>query len=179
MMMSFEQTPLPTLPFDNCTPLPPKRGRRTSAALNRRVRANLNILSVPDINEVGSAPLQLQPQKRAILGSSYEKLLLGGALRKAQMKAKSSNHMRTPTPRTVVSAPAIKANSMKTGGTSLMSLRMAAMLKGSADANNAQLMFGAAKSFQAPGRARSGGYIHRSPARAIPVRNRSFNAVSA
>lgn len=186
MSMDLEHTPFPLLPsFDVATPATPKRKSRTSAALNRRVRANLNTLSVPDLSSVGgsSATLQLQPQGRTVLGSSYEKLLLSGAVRNKNKvmssHGKPKTNLRTPAPRTIVSAPN-KANSlsMKTSGTSLMSLRMAAMLKGSADAKNVNLKFGGQfdKSFAAPGRARSSPY---RPSRSMPLRNRSFNAVSA
>ena len=176
-----QSTPFPQVPaFDDvATPATPKRVRRTSVALNRRVRANIGALGIPNISAMGSGPLRLEPQKRSIMGSSYEKLLLGGALRHKNSQAsktisssKAKTSLRTP-PRTVVSAP--MKTTMKTGNISLMSLRMAAMLKGSSDAK-AQLKFGQTLSFSPPGRARSSPY---RPSRSMPVRNRSFHAVSA
>ena len=214
-MMSLldQNTPLPLLPaFDDiATPPTPKRSRGASASLSRRVRANLNTLSIPDIsnkNMDGGLHLQLQPQGRATMGgASFESILLGGAMRnkakKAQLilNASSSSssalpalhkqqlqlHSRKqPTSMRRTGAGASKPVMMmhkgcpikaKNDNVSLLSLRMAAMLKGSTDAK-AQLKFGglAQKSFQAPGRARSSPY---QPSRNLPVRNRSFNALCA
>ena len=200
MMSLVDQTPLPLLPaFDDITtPLPPKRSRGASAALSRRVRANLNVLSIPDISGAGgAAPLRLQLQPQGTMaGTSCEKILLGGAMRNKASKAQlilqqqpskqqqQQLSCKKPTTvtntRRVLSAPPpalMKKNA--NANVSLLSLRMAAMLKGSADAK-AQLKFGgslaAAKSFQAPGRARSSPY---RPSRNVPTRNRSFNALCA
>jgi len=202
-MLSLEQTPLPFLPsFDDHTPMAPKRGRRTSDELNRRVRANLNILSIPDMQSIGSAApsspfLLLQPQTTtchsrggvgAVPGSPYEKILLAGAMRskanKAQQQQRSHVLVAPPTRASVVAVappPMVKTSSpgKNSPGSnhSLMSLRMAAMVKGSSDAR-AQLKFGGVvnKSFAAPGRSLSSPY---RPSRALPSRNRSFNALCA
>jgi len=212
-MLSLEQTPLPFLPsFDDHTPMAPKRGRRTSDELNRRVRANLNILSIPDMQSIGSAApsspfLLLQPQTTtchsrggvgAVPGSPYEKILLAGAMRSKANKAqqqqrshvlvappgrKAQNTLRSPVARTVVQTPPPMVKTSSPGKNSpgsnhsLMSLRMAAMVKGSSDAR-AQLKFGGVvnKSFAAPGRSLSSPY---RPSRALPSRNRSFNALCA
>ncbi|CAB9517581.1 expressed unknown protein [Seminavis robusta] len=201
-MFSLDQSPLPMLPtFDNVTPVPPKRGRRTTASLNRRVRAHLDSLTIPDIQKAGgvSAPLMLQPQGRSQVGGvSFESILLGGrnktaaAAPKAPLlasplaqKAKAAPTIRG-SPARRAAAPVFKTSPLKnaggafSSGPSLMSLRMAAMVKGTADAK-AQLKYGSSgpfnKQFQAPGRTRSSPY---RPSRAVPtMRSRSFNAVCA
>jgi hypothetical protein len=197
-MSSLEFTPMPLLPeFDNVTPMTPKRVRRVSEALHRRVRANLSLLSIPDIQSPASVPLLLQPQGRGeVTGLSFDKILLGGAGRnKAAAAAKTLQRLSppqqniplrpvmvttriSPVRKTAQTPAAFKTSPLKSGGDnpSLMSLRMAAMLKGSIDAK-AQLKFGnglSNKSFQVPGRALSGPY---RPSRANPMRNRSFNAL--
>lgn len=207
------QTPLPLLPaFDDTmtAPSPPKRSRGSSEALNRRVRANLNVLSIPDMRPgaPGAAPLrlQLQPQGTSLAGTSFEKILLGGAMRNKASKAhlilntspsrkqKLQLLSKKPLPltsnRRVLSGPPPssmmhRGNSSplsvkKNANVSLLSLRMAAMLKGSTDAK-AQLKFGGSlagkHSFQAPGRTRSSPY---QPSRNIVnMRTRSFNALCA
>lgn len=206
-------TPLPLLPAndDIATPATPKRSRGASASLSRRVRANLNTLSIPDIsnkNMAGGLHLQLQPEGRVTMGgASFESILLGGAMRNKASKAhlilnpsSSSSSLspalpappkqqlqlhprKQPTTMRRTGARASKPVMMmmhkgspiktKNDNVSLLSLRMAAMLKGSTDAK-AQLKFGG--SFQAPGRTRSSPY---RPSRNIPIRNRSFNALCA
>lgn len=195
-MMSFEHTPMPLLPsFGDATPMTPKRPRKTSATLSRRVRANLNELSIPDIHSGSSSPLKLMPQGSASFGGlSLDKILLNGAMRnKQQQQQKKTSHVIAPlAPKTtnVVSSPprkqvlspsslVKKSSPLRGPNNSLMALRMAAMVKGSAD-TKAQLMFGGKvnKSFELPGRARSSPY-RPLVSRALPLRNRSFNAICA
>ena len=168
------------------TPLAPKRARRTSPTLNRRVRANINMLSIPDIHSDGpSAPLQLAPQGRADVGGlSFDKILLKSKVAPAPASPAKKSHVIVPlpksnsrnSPKNIIRAPALRGSPLKGPNNSLMALRMASMVKGSVDAK-AQLKFGGLnKSFQVPGRARSSPY---RPSRALPTRNlnRSFNAL--
>jgi hypothetical protein len=193
MMMSLEQTPMPLLPsFGACTPMPPKRKCRTSSTLNRRVRANLNELCIPDIQSGTSAPLKLTPQGRtSFAGLSFDKILINGAKKHMAQTSSSTptvtikkSHVIPPLPkshspgRKVISPSVLKSSSPRSNN-SLMALRMAAMVKGSADPK-AQLMFGGKfnKTFELPGRARSSPYrplVSRTP----PMRSRSFGAVCA
>lgn len=204
MMTSLEkQTPLPMLPtFDNATtaPMAPKRSRGSSVALNRRVRANLNVLCIPDIRSSNNtaAPLQLQMQPQGKTAVDFQSILLGGAMRNRASKAKliltakhnkpiihhhshksSPNSLRTPVERRFLPGPPPQLKGGKNANMSLLSLRMAAMLKGSVDAK-AQLKFGTSlggnKSFAVPGRSLSSPY---RPSRATINRNRSFNALCA
>ena len=185
-MLSLEHTPMPTLPsLNDTTPMAPKRARRTSPTLSRRVRANLNVLSIPDIQSGTTAPLTLVPQGRSSVGGvSFDKILLNGAMRNKHMLANKKSHVIAPLSkvnspaRKAISPSILKSSPLKGPNNSLMALRMAAIVKGSSD-TKAQLMFGGAnKSFELPGRTRSSPYrplVSRAP----PIRSRSFGAVCA
>jgi hypothetical protein len=158
------------------------------------------MLSIPDIQSSAPAPFMLQPQGGCeVSGLSFDKILLGGAMRNKVAAAAKKPQLVSQTQQKVPVKPVVastigspvrkvaqtpivfKTSPFKSDGAnpSLMSLRMAAMVKQSSDAK-AQLKFGSGpfkKSFQAPGRALSGPY---RPSRAMPVmRNRSFNALCA
>lgn len=208
MALDLQCTPMPTLPMDGNVPEPttPKRVRRTSEALNRRVKANIGALYVPSMNEIGAGSrLTLQPQARSLVSSSYSKTLLSGAMKKIQERQQQKKQqeqqkqqqqqqvspqtsralprsmVRPTTPRNNNSRNLPVIKNMRSGTNSLLSLRMAAMLKTSPDQIGlkptvAHMKFGAPRTFNVPGRANSSPY---RPSRAIPTRSRSFNAVCA
>jgi len=84
------QTPFPPLPdLNTTTPPTPKRCRGASEELSRRVRANLHVLSIPDIatisdtdasstNQFSCGGLQLQPQGQM---KNISSMFLKGAMR--------------------------------------------------------------------------------------------------